>query len=316
VGPGKSLASRVRATRSTGWLHLRRDERAAYIFLSPWLIGLALLVVLPLVWAAYISATDESLYTYGAFIGLDNFARALGDEDFWKAIGVTARWLLMTTPLFLVGGLLLALLLNQRYRGMNLFRTILYIPAVLSVVAVSILWFGLLNKDGAVNMLLRAVGVQDPPIWWDDPTWAMPALALMGLWGIGGNAIIFLAGLQNIPPHLYEAAAIDGAGPLAKFRHVTLPMLSSTVFFIFINLLIDALLIFGPAFVISQGSRHAGPGDSLLFYLYLIWRTAFRDGELGYGVALAWFLTVGGFIVVWLAFRLERRFVFYEAGAD
>jgi multiple sugar transport system permease protein len=227
---------------------------------------------------------------------------------------VTGRWMLLTTPLFLVSGLGMSLLLNQRYAGMNLFRTILYVPAVLSAVAVTVLWFTLLNPDGAVNQMLRSLGVSDPPTWFEDPTWAMPALAVMGLWGVGGNAIIFLAGLQNINPELYEAAAIDGAGEVSKFRTITLPMLSSTVFFIFINLIIDALLIFGPAFVVSQGSRHAGPADSLLFYLYLIWRTAFRDGELGYGVALAWFLTVGGTLIVWLAFRLERRFVFYQAG--
>jgi multiple sugar transport system permease protein len=277
-------------------------------------VGLLVLVVIPLLWAAYISTTNESLYEYGSFIGLDNYARALSDESFWRALMVTGRWLLLTTPLFLLSGLALSLLLNQRYRGMNFFRTILYIPAVLSAVAVTVLWFTLLNPDGAVNQLLKAIGVENPPFWFDDPTWAMPALALMGLWGVGGSAIIFLAGLQNIPPHLYVAAAIDGAGPWAKFRHVTLPMLSSTVFFIFINMIVDALLIFGPAFVISQGGTRAGPDDSLLFYLYLLWRTAFRDGELGYGVALAWFLTVFGTLIVWVAFRLERRFVYYETG--
>jgi multiple sugar transport system permease protein len=290
------------------------EERAAYLFLSPWLIGLLVLVLVPLAWAVYISMTDETLVKFGEFVGADNYVRALGDEDFWKSIGVTFRWLVITTPLFLIAGLALSLLLNQRLPGMNVFRTILYIPAVLSGVAVAILWFTLLNPDGAINQLLKSFGVAEPPFWFQDPTWAMPALAIMGLWGVGGGAVIFLAGLQNIPPHLYEAAAIDGAGPWAKFRHVTLPMLSPTIFFIVLNLIVDALLILGPAFVVSQGARTAGPADSLLFYFYLIWRTAFRDGEMGYGAALAWLLTILGFVIVWVTLRFEKRFVFYEAG--
>jgi multiple sugar transport system permease protein len=295
---------------------LTGEERAAYLFILPWLVGLFGLVLLPLLWATYISLTNESQYEYGVFIGLENYARAFGDEDFWKSVGVTGRWLIITTPLFLIAGLFLSLLLNQRYPGMNLFRTILYIPAVLSGVAVAVLWATLLNPDGAVNQLLRSVGVADPPFWLQDPAWAMPAVAIMGLWGIGGGAVIFLAGLQNIPPHLYEAAAIDGAGPVAKFRHVTLPMLSPTIFFVLINAIVDALLIFGPAFVVSSGSRHAGPDDSLLYYFYLIWRTGFRDGEIGYAAALAWILTIVGFVIVWLTLRLEKRFVFYEAGGE
>jgi ABC-type sugar transport system permease subunit len=293
-----------------------QEERVAYLFLSPWLIGLFVLIVIPLVWAVYISMTNEELVRYGEFIGLDNYARALQDEWFWKSVGVTIRWLVLATPLFLVAGLALSLLLNQRLPLMNLIRTILYVPAVLSGVAVAVLWFTLLNPDGALNQILKSLGVAEPPNWFQEPTWAMPALAIMTLWTVGGGAVIFLAGLQNIPPHLYEAAAIDGAGPVAKFRHVTLPMLSPTIFFIVINLVVDALLIFGPAFVISQGSRHAGPDDSLLFFLYLIWRTAFRDGEIGYGVALAWFLTLLGLLIVWVTLRFEKRFVFYEAGGE
>ena len=272
-------------------------------------------LLIPLVWAVYISLTNEEQYVYGEFIGGANYTRAVGDANFWQAVTVTAKWLVFTTPLFMVAGLFLSLLLYQRLRGMNLFRTILYIPAVLSGVAVAVLWFTLLNPDGAINQVLKGVGIPEPPNWFQDPTWAMPALALMALWGVGGRAIIFLAGLQNIPPHLYEAAALDGAGAIGKFRHVTLPMLSSTIFFILINLIVDALLIFGPAFVISQGGRTAGPADSLLFYFFLIWRTAFVDQEIGYSAALAWILTIAGFLVVWLTLRLEKRFLFYESAA-
>jgi multiple sugar transport system permease protein len=135
----------------------------------------------------------------------------------------------------------------------------------------------------------------------------------MGLWGVGGGAVIFLAGLQNIPPHLYEAAAIDGAGGWAKFRHITLPMLSPTIFFIAINAIVDSLLFFAPVFVISGGAYRGGPDDSLLFYMLYLYRRGFIEGQLGYAAALAWVLTVIGVLLVWLAFRFERRFVYYES---
>jgi multiple sugar transport system permease protein len=216
--------------------------------------------------------------------------------------------------LLLVVGLGVALLLNQRLPGMNGFRTLLYVPAVLSGVAVAVLWFMLLNgESGAVNQVLRALGWTDPPFWFDDADWAMPALAIMSLWGVGGGAVIFLAGLQNIPPHLYEAASIDGAGPLAKFRHITLPMLSPTLFFVLVNLVVDGLLVFGPIFVISGGAYSGGPDDSLLFYMLYLYRKGFLEGQLGYAAALAWILTVVGVLLVWLTLRIERRFVFYES---
>ena len=170
------------------------------------------------------------------------------DAFFYKSLFMTMKWILLSTPLFLVAGLVISLFLNQKYFGMNVFRTILYIPAVVSGVAVAVLWLQLLNPElGVVNYILIKLGVDNPPYWLEDPEWAMPAVMLMGLWGVGGMAIIYLAGLQNIPPHLYEAATIDGAGALAKFRHITLPMLSPTIFFLLLNAIIDSLLFFGPS---------------------------------------------------------------------
>ena len=221
---------------------------------------------------------------------------------------------MLTTPLLLIAGLLISLLLNQRYFGMNVFRTILYIPAVVSGVAVAVLWLQLLNPElGAVNYVLIKLGVQNPPFWLESPTWAMPAAALMSLWGVGGFAIIYLAGLQNIPPHLYEAATIDGAGAWGKFRHVTLPMLSPTIYFLLLNAVIDALLIFGPMFVLVGGGGSGGPDNSLLFYMLYLYRVAFVQGFMGYGTALAWILTIVGVLMVVVMLKLERRFVFYES---
>jgi multiple sugar transport system permease protein len=291
----------------------RQEERTAYLFLSPWFAGLALMLVVPIVYAIYISMTNESLFEAGEFVGLRNYANLLDDRLFFRSLDVTLRWILLSTPVFLVASLAISLLLNQRLPGMNAFRTILYIPAVLSGVAVTVLWVVLLNgESGAVNQVLRALGWADPPFWFDDADWAMPAVVLMGLWGVGGSAVIFLAGLQNIPPHLYEAAGIDGAGPIAKFRHVTLPLLSPTLFFVLINLVVDGLLIFGPIFIISGGAYRGGPDDSLLFYMLYLYRKGFLEGLLGYAAALAWVLTIVGTALVWLTFRLEKRFVFYE----
>lgn len=293
----------------------RKEERVAFAFLAPWLIGLVVFTLIPLVYSIWISLTDEQLLRAGTFIGLDNYAAVLGDDPyFWTAMRVTFSWVLLTVPLFMVSGLAIALLLNQKLPGMNTFRTVLYIPAVLSGVAVAVLWFVLLNGEfGAVNQVLRAIGIENPPYWFEDPGWAMPALAIVGLWGIGGNAVIYLAGLQNIPPHLYEAASIDGAGEGAKFRRITLPMLSPTLFFVLINSLVDALLVFPAAvFVISGGTFRGGPDDSLLFAMYYIYRKVFIEGLMGYGSAVAWLLTISGCLIVFAAFRLEKRFVYYE----
>jgi multiple sugar transport system permease protein len=290
------------------------EERAAYFFLSPWIAGFVFFLLIPLLWAVWLSFTDEQLLRPGRFIGLENYARAfMNDPGFYKSLQVTLTWIVIAVPLFLISGLVVALLLNQKVRGMGFFRTILYVPAVLSGVAIAVLWFTLLNSDlGAVNQLLRNIGIEDPPNWFQDPDFALWGVAIMGLWGVGTNAIIYLAGLQNIPPDLYEAAGMDGAGPWQKFRHITLPMLSPTMFFLLIGELTAALVIIGPVIVISGPSGAAGPADSLLFYMLLLYRRGFVEGQMGYAAALAWILTVIGLLLVWLTFRFEKRFVFYQ----
>ena len=291
------------------------EERAAYLFLAPWIAGFVFFLLIPLGWAVWLSFTDEQLLRPGQFIGFENYARAFTDDAaFYKALQVTLTWIVIAVPLFLLTGLAVALLLNQKVPGMGFFRTILYVPAVLSGVAIAVLWFTLLNSDlGAVNQFLRSIGVEDPPNWFQDPDFALWGVAIMGLWGVGTNAIIYLAGLQNIPPDLYEAAGMDGAGPWQKFRHITLPLLSPTMFFLFIGELTAALVIIGPVIVISGAGGAAGPADSLLFYMLLLYRRGFVEGQMGYAAALAWILTVIGLLLVWLTFKLEKRFVFYEA---
>ena len=298
--------------RARKGLMARREQRAAYLFLSPWLIGLAAFWLIPIVGSFLLSLSEYQIITPPEWVGLDNYREMVDDRTFWLSIRVTLKYLLLSVPLYIVCGLLLSLLLNLKIRGINLFRTILFLPAVLSGVAVAVLWVALLNPDvGAVNEVLRGLGVDDPPRWLDSPDWAVPSVVLVGLWGIGGGAIIYLAGLQNISAQLYEAALLDGAGPWQRFRYVTLPMLTPTLLFVLLTALIEAFQVFDLVFTLSRGSV-GGTGDSLLFYLINLWNEAFVKREYGYGSALAWVLVLAAAAVILAIFRTSGRWVYYE----
>ena len=293
----------------------RQQERAAYLFLLPWLLGLLLFTGGPILASLAISVTNWNLLTTPQFVGLENYTEMASDWNFWQSVRVTLRYVLLSTPLFLVVGLALALLLNMKVKGIGVFRTLLFLPSVLPGVATAVLFVTLLNPDlGVVNWILRGIGIADPPRWFLSPTWAVPSVVLVGLWGIGGGAIIYLAGLQNINPQLYEAAAIDGAGPLRRFWDVTIPMLTPTLFFVLITSLIGAFQVFDTAFVLG-GSR-GGTSESLLFYLLNMWNEAFRNGRLGYGSALGWVLIIVAAVLILVLFRTADRWVYYEAEPD
>jgi multiple sugar transport system permease protein len=294
----------------------RTEERAAYLFLLPWLIGLVVFLIGPIVASILISMTNWNIITEPKWVGLENYREMLfEDRKFWNSIRVTLYYTLLSVPLYLIAGLGVSLLLNMRLRGMYLFRTILYLPSVISGVAVAVLWLSLLNPDlGAINQLLRWLGIENPPRWLGSQAWAVPALVLVGLWGVGGGAIIYLAGLQNIPPQLYEAAAIDGAGAWSKFRHVTLPMLTPTLFFNLITGLIGAFQVFDTAFI--MGGSRGGTSGALNFYLLNLWNEGFRNGRLGYASALAWVLVILASAVILITFRTSDRWVYYESGPD
>jgi len=289
----------------------RREERAAYLFLSPWLLGLLAFWVVPIVASLLLSFSTWNLIVNPRWAGLANYRALPSDPDFLNSIKVTVKYIVLSVPLYLVAGLGLSLLLNLKMRGINVFRTILFIPSILSGVAVAILWVSLLNPDvGPVNEILRAVGISQPPRWLGSPTWAVPSVVLMGLWGVGGGAIIYLAGLQNIGPQLYEAAALDGAGPWQRFRYVTFPMLTPTLLFVLLTSLISAFQIFDIAYVLG-GSQRAS-GSSLSFYLLNMWNEAFTNLRFGYASALAWLMVVGAAVVVLAIFKTAGRWVYYE----
>lgn len=294
-------------------LMARKEQRAAYLFLSPWLFGLAAFWIIPILASIALSLSEYNIITPPRFVGLENYRQMLfEDRTFWVSIRVTLKFMVLSVPLYLVCGLLLSLLLNLKFRGINLFRTIFFLPSVLSGVAVAVLWVALLNPDvGAVNEILRSLGIDDPPRWLDSPTWAVPSVVLVGLWGIGGGAIIYLSGLQNISAQLYEAALLDGAGPWQRFRYVTLPMLTPTLLFVLITGLIDAFQVFDLAYVLSRGGTQ-GIGDSLQFYLINLWNEAFQNGRYGYASALSWVMVLAAAAVILVIFRTSGRWVYYE----
>jgi multiple sugar transport system permease protein len=293
----------------------RTEAFQAYLFLLPWIIGLILFLLIPIGMAAYSAFTRWVLIDPPPrWIGFANFQEMFTDDRYFGwSLGVTVKYMAMTLIPFIILGLAISILLNQKLRGMNFFRTVFYVPAVVSGVAVTLLWISLLDPNlGALNTLLRSIGVDNPPNWINSPDWALPSVALMSLWGIGGGAIIYLAGLQNIPPHLYEAAEIDGASTWQQFWKITLPLLSPTIFFVLITGIIGSFQVFTPAYIMGGTSRFGAGSKYLRFYLLHIYVKGFQQGRLGYASALAWILFIISAIVVILVYNYSERWVYYE----
>ena len=313
------MRSDTKPTRWQTWLGRRslakQEALAGYAFLLPWIIGLLLFTIIPIIASLVLSFTHWDIVNAPEWAGLYNYNRILTtDKNFRQALQVTLTYALFTIPLGLAAGLGLSLLLNQRLRGMNLFRTLFYLPSILPVVAVTLLWVWMFNSDfGIINWFLGRFGI-DGPHWFQSPRWVLPALAIMSLWGVGGGAVIYLAGLQNISPHLYEAAEIDGAGAVRKFWNITLPLLSPTIFFQLVLSLIGSLQSFVTTFVAFGGlAAPGGPQQSALFYMLYLYIKAFREFRMGYASALAWILSVIILALTLLVFGTSKRWVFYEA---
>jgi multiple sugar transport system permease protein len=289
----------------------RREALTFYLLISPWLVGLLLFVLGPMVASLFISFTRWDLLSPAKFVGLQNYERMFTrDPLFWQSLKVTAIYTAFYVPIELAGGLVLALLMNQKLRFQGVFRTIYYLPSVLPGVAFVVLWMWILHPDvGLLNTLLSYVGIEGPR-WLADPDWALAALLLMSLWGLGRTMVIYLASLQGIPEHLYEAAAIDGAGAWHSFWRITLPMLTPTIFFNLVLSVISTFQTFTSAFVATDG----GPLDSTLFYVLYLYRQAFQFFNMGYASALAWILFVVILVLTLLIVRSADRWVYYEGG--
>ena len=296
-----------------------------YLFASPWLVGFFTLTLVPIVASLLLSLLKWNGMTLGTWewVGLDNYVRAIRNDVFvGRALWNTFYYSFLAVPLGLTVSLGLAVLLNQKIRGIHFFRTIFYMPHVIGGVATIMMWIWVFNPDfGLLNSALRAVagplmalGVVDPawqpPGWLYSEEWAKPALVIMSVWGAGGAMLIFLAALQNVPEQLYEAARIDGAGRLAQFRHVTLPQISPAIFFNLVMGIIGTFQVFNQAYIITGGS--GGQGKSLLFYVLYLYNKAFVDFEMGYASALAWVLFLIILALTMLVVRSSSLWVYYE----
>jgi multiple sugar transport system permease protein len=288
----------------------RREAVEGYVYLLPWLVGYVVFSGGPIIASAYLSLTKYNVLLPPQFVGFQNYVYALTKDDlFLPAILKTFYFAILVVPLGIILSLAIALLLNQKLVGTAFWRTMFFLPTLTPVVAAALLWRWMLNPDvGLVNYLLADVGIKGPG-WLTSIEWAIPSLALIGLWtSVGGSQmIIFLAGLQNVPQDLNEAAQIDGAGAWTRFRHVTLPLVTPTVFFNLILGIIFSLRTFDVAFVATNG----GPARATWFISIHIYQNAFVSFDMGYASALSWMFFVILMLVTYLQFRVSGRWVFY-----
>jgi multiple sugar transport system permease protein len=280
-----------------------------YLYLLPTIIGLLLFSAGAVAASFLVSFTQWDLVTEPRWAGLENYAALLESELFWEVFRNTLLFTALAVPLSIVCSLALALLVNARVWGIVFFRTAYFLPVVSSMIAVALVWSWILNPEvGLLNHLLKAtLGIRGPG-WLDSTTWALPAMVLVTVWkGLGYSMVIFLAGLQGIPEELYHAATIDGAGRWKKFRHITLPMLSPTTFFVLVITLINSFQVFEQTYVMTKG----GPANSTLTLSYYIYQNAFQFFQMGKASALAYVLFGLVFAVTLIQFRVQKRWVFY-----
>ncbi len=287
----------------------RREAFTFYVLIAPWLVGFLIFLAWPMVRSLYLSFTDYSLLAPPVWVGVRNYQRIFADPDFWQSLKVTFEFALGSVPGGTVIALGIALVLAQKLRGINFWRTIFFLPSILSSIAVAILWLYVFRpQDGLLNIVLSWFGIQGPE-WVTSETWALPALIIMSWWTVGGQMVIYLAGLKGIPDTYYEAAEIDGANAWQKFRFVTIPMLSPTIFFNVILGIIGALQVFDIGWVMTQG----GPNKATLFYMINLYQRAFSYVEMGYASALAWILFIIIMAITLLVIRSSAAWVYYES---
>ncbi|MBM7692569.1 multiple sugar transport system permease protein [Peribacillus deserti] len=291
-----------------------RENLIGYGFISPWLIGFFLLTAGPLLFSLVVSFSDYNITSEMTFTGLDNYKKMFTADDlFWTSLWNTVYFVLFSVPMTTAGAIFIAVLLNSKIKGMKIFRTIYYLPAVLSGVAVYFLWMQLLSPGtGLVNLVLSWVGIEGPA-WLFDPNWTKPALIFMKLWSVGGGMLLYLASLQGVSTTLYEAADLDGANIFQKFFHITLPMITPIIFFDIITSTIGAFQIFQEAYVMSKDGD-GGPAHSLLFYNLHMWNNAFEVFDMGYASAMAWVLFIIIMILTIFNLKFGKRWVHYEGG--
>lgn len=286
-----------------------KENVVGYLFTSPWIIGFLAFTAWPFLQSIYLSFTRYNIVSAPKWVGTANYRMLLTQDPlFWKSAGVTIRFALISVPLGIAFGIVLALLLNINVKGIALFRTIFYLPSIVPTVATSVLFIWLLNPNiGLINRLLGVVGMTGPA-WLSTAPWAFYSLLLMALWGVGGSMVIYLAGLKDIPVHLYEAATLDGANPYRKMRHITLPMMTPVIFFNLIMGIIGSFQYFTEAYVMTP---NGGPEESTYFYSLYLYNRAWKYLDMGYASAMAWMLFLIVIVLTAVVFRSQKRWVHY-----
>lgn len=297
----------------------RSRTRTGFLFALPWIIGFLAFSLYPICISLYYSLTDFNIFKAPKWVGFSNYTALFADEKFYKSLWNTFYMVLIGTPVSLVAALLLAVLLNQKIKGISIFRTIFYLPSIVPTVAASLLWLWILNpKMGILNSILKVFGMPQPN-WLMDPKWTKPALIIMGIWGVGNMMIIFLAALQDVPRSLYEAAEVDGANSIQRFFNITLPSITPVIFFQLIMNVIYYFQYFTQAYLMVNGSSggsglngmSGGAENSLLFYALYLFHNAFGYFKMGKASAMAWILFVIVMIVTAIIFKTQDRWVTY-----
>jgi multiple sugar transport system permease protein len=303
--PGRR-ANRARRPR---WTQSRREAAWFYIMVSPWIAGFVIFLAGPMVASLYLSLTDYDLLTTPTWVGLHNYVRMFTQDPlFWKVLGNTAFYTFLAVPLSTIISIALAALLNKPIPGMRVYRTIVYLPALVPLVAGAMLFAWVLAPDaGLVNRGLALVGIHGPA-WLLSQTWVIPALVLMSIWSVGTGVVLLLAGMQGIPPELIEAATIDGAGPRQRFFRIVLPMLSPVILFNVVMGLIGAFQVFSQVYILTKG----GPDNASQMLVPYLFEEGFKNYRMGYASALSWVLFAVIMLCTAVVFRSSSRWVFYE----
>ncbi len=287
------------------------DNKSAFLFLLPWLVGLLVITIGPMIASLYLSFTDYNLLSPPDWIGIKNYVHMMSDPRLLNSIRVTLTYVIVSTPLQLGLALAIAVVLNRGMRGLAFYRSVFYLPSLMgSSVAIALLWRQIFGTDGLVNQVLQSLGWANPPGWIANPETALYTIVLLHVWTFGSPMIIFLAGLRQIPNMYYEAASVDGASKRTQFWHITMPLLSPIIFFNLVLQIIGAFQSFTQAFIVSGGQ--GGPSDSTMFYTLYLYQKGFAQLEMGYAAAMAWLLVliVGAF--TFLNFFLSKFWVFYD----
>jgi multiple sugar transport system permease protein len=292
----------------------RQGLRNGLLFISPWLIGFAAFQIYPILYSLRLSFTMYSGFGNAMDIGLQNFYRLFKDPLFWKSAYNTLYYTALAVPIGVVVAIVLALGMNTRVREVAAYRAMLYIPSILPIFALSFVWVVFVNpRYGMLSYVIGLVGLPIPD-WIGDPTWTKPSIVLLAQLGAGGPALIFLAGIRAIPAELFESAAMDGAGPIRRFFAITFPLITPVILYDIILGLSYGLQVFTQAYIITSGGANtAGPLNSLLFYVFYVYKTAFQYTQMGYASALVWVMFIVSLILALSVFRWAKSWVHYEA---